>query len=959
MGRAGGKGNTSSGDSADENVGKADQEFVRLSNEDAGEGFVGQMFTKAFATYGTSSLWVGEITGYDAARDEFTVLYIADRTEVPTSREEVRALAAEGGPHHKYLAWSGDQHEVQRAERSLPFPFRKSNLCSSMEVGDVVEVVMEANLRVREMVYRGEVVRRQRIRTMTHLTVRWYREDVRCHSVLHDGKAPIRMVADDDLTLEEQTRIHVTRKRGGKKKGTKKVGTKKVGARGGAKKGMRSASSASPSPSSSSASSALPSFSRPHHSVDDGSYNKGGGGGGGSGGGSDGDEEGGGGSGSDGERSEGGGDKEGGGGSGSDSDSCSSSCSSAGDNGDIWGGGGHRFVRKRAKPAKLTAAQERALVRTHLNNLSIPPVLLAPLLKMVNGDGGARAAINALLLEEEGGGDEEDDEDSEGKGDDDEGGLWGEARATASSGGDTSSSEGGGGGEGEEGGEGKVGGGSGGGAGGLGGLGAGVRARLLENIEENVRRRSFTIHDPDGVHQHVMDGHDVDRLYITCNSDVLRLKGSGICVNQGLKRRYDGPGENIITTGYVLGNGGVIWIENPSEAEREDIRARIADSTQTQRMVYVGVSRDGSQLFESTTAPMDTEVFLTLFPADQVYFVQWIGQKWYEGDSTYEWLCQLEGTSARWTMIDVAVRYQTTVGARGGIGDGDGDGGGDNGGDGDGDGDGDRGGGGGGGDDGGGGGGSDGGSGGGGQDGGGGENLVLGIGLSEFGRSKRMNVTQHITNPWMSGWMAWRNNGAKDPHRRVALGLRDALVGWGSDADLDLQSLRATGMVPVSGSTYSSSAYGVRAFRYSMDTRSKKYYRMLTRRMTMTRGELLGHMVVFEELLAFLRSTGHLHGWRFEVKFRSSVVGGHPIEPRWLKVAALHVASAGLHLMRTGRVITHVEPQPVWLDRCEDMLCNVMYEAAVMRGREKAGQRVLLQVCYAADPFYVLAICSH
>ena len=99
-------------------------------------------------------------------------------------------------------------------------------------------------------------------------------------------------------------------------------------------------------------------------------------------------------------------------------------------------------MRKRAKPAKLTAAQERALVRTHLNNLSIPPVLLAPLLKMVNGDGGARAAINALLLEEEGGGDEEDDEDSEGKGDDDEGGLWGEARATASSGGDTSSSEG-------------------------------------------------------------------------------------------------------------------------------------------------------------------------------------------------------------------------------------------------------------------------------------------------------------------------------------------------------------------------------------------------------------------------------------------------------------------------------------------------------------------------------------
>ena len=222
-----------------------------------------------------------------------------------------------------------------------------------------------------------------------------------------------------------------------------------------------------------------------------------------------------------------------------------------------------------------------------------------------------------------------------------------------------------------------------------------------------------------------------------------------------------------------------------------------------------------------------------------------------------------------------------------------------------------------------------------------------------------MNVTQHVTNPWGSGWMDWRNNGAKDPLKRVALGLLEALIAWGSDADLDRQSLFATGMVPIGGSTYPSVAYGVRAFRRSIDALAKKYYRMLTRRATMSRGELLTDLQVFEELLEFLRSTRHLHGWRFEVKFRSSVVGGHPIEPRWLKVLVLHVASAGMHLMRTGRMATHVEPQPVWLDRCGGMLCDVMYEAAVMRWKDKARQRVILQVRYGAgDQVYPLVCCT-
>ena len=235
------KDDTSGGDSDDGNVGDmkriidADKPFVCLSNAGAREEFVGQMFTKVFTTDETDSLWVGEITGYDATKDGFTVLYISDGIEVPTTRGEVQALAEEGGPHHKYFSWSGDQHDVQRAERILPFSFRNSDLCSSMEVEDVVEVVMEArDLRVREMVYRGEVVRRQRLRGMTHLTVRWYREEEvtgrrRC-SVLYDGRVPIRMVESDSLTLEELKRIQVTRGRGGKKGGGKK-GTKGGGRR--------------------------------------------------------------------------------------------------------------------------------------------------------------------------------------------------------------------------------------------------------------------------------------------------------------------------------------------------------------------------------------------------------------------------------------------------------------------------------------------------------------------------------------------------------------------------------------------------------------------------------------------------------------------------------------------------------------------------------------------------------
>ena len=76
---------------------KADKRFVSLSNGRAGGEFVGQMFTKAFDTEGTSSLWVGQITKHDTTKDEFTVLYIADRTEVLTTRDEVLALAKEGG----------------------------------------------------------------------------------------------------------------------------------------------------------------------------------------------------------------------------------------------------------------------------------------------------------------------------------------------------------------------------------------------------------------------------------------------------------------------------------------------------------------------------------------------------------------------------------------------------------------------------------------------------------------------------------------------------------------------------------------------------------------------------------------------------------------------------------------------------------------------------------------------
>ena len=61
------------------------------------------------------------------------------------------------------------------------------------------------------------------------------------------------------------------------------------------------------------------------------------------------------------------------------------------------------------------------------------------------------------------------------------------------------------------------------------------------------------------------------------------------------------------------------------------------------------INRDGQncrQLFEANTADVDTDDFLSLFDVDQVFYLEFVGQKWRKGSPDYAWFCSLKDTSA-------------------------------------------------------------------------------------------------------------------------------------------------------------------------------------------------------------------------------------------------------------------------------------------------------------------------
>jgi hypothetical protein len=308
-------------------------------------------------------------------------------------------------------------------------------------------------------------------------------------------------------------------------------------------------------------------------------------------------------------------------------------------------------------------------------------------------------------------------------------------------------------------------------------------------------------------------------------------------------------------------------------------------------------------------------MLVSIFDDDQVFFIEFVGQKWLDSEDQFEWFCSLKGTSARWIEMDVATRYDTAQDAIDSDTDGEG------------------------------------------RDIS--DNLVAGnraaiaagavdhtfgadvamFRLTDFGRSDRMNIVNHIGSRSGHGWLKFRGN--------------RGLVRMMSNSDvvpeLDLESLAHTHARATGASMYPSFAYGARTYRPTkILTLAIKLYKKATAARRSGTGimyaELMGHLESFRGLIAYLRTIS-LRGWRFEVSYDASgdKWKGQPIEPGWLDVIVFHQRKAMTWMFGTGRVDSRLDSQIKVVGQLEEVLRSISFEAAIMEsGRQSP--RVLHQV---------------
>lgn len=201
-------------------------------------------------------------------------------------------------------------------------------------------------------------------------------------------------------------------------------------------------------------------------------------------------------------------------------------------------------------------------------------------------------------------------------------------------------------------------------------------------------------------------------------------------------------------------------------------RARITGRIQKQKLLMVHLHPDEDKLFSTVgnkLPPIPCEAFALLFDDSQVFYLEFVGSKWVSEGENYKWVTSLAGTSARWFIADVALRYKVVAVLNGG---------------------------------------GRGTQGGGGDDGGGDGGKVVSLGLTRTGRMQKMNISSHVCTPDQKdpeespGWVKFRGK----------RGLNIVLTSPQCVPELGPESMDALAVTACSGCMYGSMKYGPNSY---------------------------------------------------------------------------------------------------------------------------------------------------